>query len=443
MSAGLSYAAAPPLAVPLRWLLGVPAFGVLAGGWLLYAGSDVMLSRWQPATLAWVHLQALGVLLMAMLGALIQLLPVLVGAPIRHAAAIGTAAHALLVPGIVLFVAGLGTGTAAALRAGTGLLAVGLLAYVAAAGVAWLRAPRNGDSTRTIGWAGLSFVIAAGLGLTLAAGHGWESVALLRRLTDLHAGWALIGWVGLLVAAVAWQVVPMFSITAPYPGWLRSGYAPLLVAGLGLASLDAVWPLPSALRLAAAFAGAGAVIAFAATTLWLLHTRRRRVPDPWLAYWYLALAAAVLAAMLWLAGVLRPQWRALPGFEPMIGMLWLAGFGTTLVAGMLQRIVAFLVWLDLSTRLRAARSAGLPPNVRELIPAVALQRQFAAQTTSVLLTLAATMLPVLARPAGVASVLAWGLLALNLLRAIGTGRERLRRIDARAAMHAADHSVTI
>ena len=77
-------------------------------------------------------------------------------------------------------------------------------------------------------------------------------MAALLEVTDLHAGWALIGWVGLLVAAVAWQVVPMFSITAPYPRWLRTTLAPTVVTALGLASLDAGWPLSDWLRHAGA-----------------------------------------------------------------------------------------------------------------------------------------------------------------------------------------------
>lgn len=445
MNAGLSYAASPPLALPLRWFLSVPVFGALAGGWLLWAGPAVMAGRWQPQALAYVHLLALGVLLSAMLGALIQLLPVLVGAPLRRAAPIAAGVQALLLPGIVLFAGGLGTGAAPLVRFGSALLLCALLVYAAAALPAWWRSPRSGESARTIGWAGLSFLIAAALGFTLAAGHGWAGVPLLRRLTDLHAGWALIGWVGLLVAAVAWQVVPMFSITAPYPLWLRTGLAPVSVAALGLASLDAGWPLPDWLGHAAALAAGAALLGFAACTLWLQHRRRRRLPDPWLGYWKLALGCAALAVCLWLAG--RFGLRTGSGgsgssTEMLSGLLWLLGFGTTLVAGMLQRIVAFLVWLDLSTRLSAVRSAALAPNVRELIPAAALQRQFAAQFLSVGLTLAACTLPALARPAGAAGVLAWGLLALNLVRAIRTGRGWRQRIgDGRAAV--AEQSVTI
>ncbi|HNI24463.1 MAG TPA: hypothetical protein PLK47_16830, partial [Plasticicumulans sp.] len=162
-------------------------------------------------------------------------------------------------------------------------------------------------------------------------------------------------------------------------------------------------------------------------------------------YWKLALGCAALAVCLWLAGRFGLRTGSSgsgSSTEMLSGLLWLLGFGTTLVAGMLQRIVAFLVWLDLSTRLRAVRSAALAPNVRELIPAAALQRQFAAQFLSVGLTLAACTLPALARPAGAAGVLAWGLLALNLVRAIRTGRGWRQRIGEGSAA-VAEQSVTI
>lgn len=433
MNPGLSYAASPPLAVPLRWFLSVPAFGMLAGLWLLYAGPAVLAERWQPATLAFVHLLALGVLLTAMLGALIQLLPVLVGAPIRRPAAVGAGVHTLFVPGVLLLAGGLGSGAGAPVRVGVTLLAGALLVFTSAAVSAWRRSPRGGESARTIAWAGLAFGIAAGIGLLLAAGYGWDAVPLYRRYTDLHAGWALLGWVGLLVAAVAYQVVPMFSVTAPYPGWLRVLYAPVLLVALALASAGAFVPLPYALRVGASLAGAAAVLAFAGWTLHLQRTRRRRLPDPWLHYWSLALVAAALAALGWLAGYAWPALWAWPGYEVLLGALWLAGFGTTLVAGMLHKIVAFLVWLDLSTRLRAVVRGRAPPNVRELIPEAAIRRHLYVHAAAIVLLVVAVGVPVLARPAGALAFVAWALLALNLYRAVRTQRDWGRRIAALAA----------
>ena len=80
MQALLSFENAPPFAAPLRFFLTAPAFGVLGGLLLAWVGADIMASRWMPATLALTHLITVGFMLQIMLGALIQILPVVAGA---------------------------------------------------------------------------------------------------------------------------------------------------------------------------------------------------------------------------------------------------------------------------------------------------------------------------------------------------------------------------
>lgn len=78
---GLAFAQAPPPALPMRFLTTALAWGVVAGLWLAWHGDAVALSRWTPATLVLVHMFALGVLGNAMLGSLVQFLPVAAGSP--------------------------------------------------------------------------------------------------------------------------------------------------------------------------------------------------------------------------------------------------------------------------------------------------------------------------------------------------------------------------
>src|SRR3546814_18024726 len=72
----LSYERTPPLSGPLRFLLSAPIFLFLAGALLLWQGPLVLTSSWTPVTLAFTHLLTLGFLTMAMIGALLQILPV-------------------------------------------------------------------------------------------------------------------------------------------------------------------------------------------------------------------------------------------------------------------------------------------------------------------------------------------------------------------------------
>ena len=84
MQALLSFDQSPPLAAPLRFFLTAPLFAVAAGFVIIVSGPDAMVSRWTPAVLALTHLLAAGFMLQVMLGALLQILPVVAGANMRR-----------------------------------------------------------------------------------------------------------------------------------------------------------------------------------------------------------------------------------------------------------------------------------------------------------------------------------------------------------------------
>ena len=79
---GLALTRAPPAPRPLRFLLSAPLWGVFAG--LLLAASPEALAggRWAPPAVALVHVFTLGVLGNAMLGSLLQFLPVAASTPV-------------------------------------------------------------------------------------------------------------------------------------------------------------------------------------------------------------------------------------------------------------------------------------------------------------------------------------------------------------------------
>ena len=79
---GLAFAEAPSPSLPLRFLLTALGWGVFAGIWLAWVGAEAMLSRWTPATLVLVHALVLGLLGNAMLGSLLQFLPVATASPL-------------------------------------------------------------------------------------------------------------------------------------------------------------------------------------------------------------------------------------------------------------------------------------------------------------------------------------------------------------------------
>lgn len=417
--ATLSLAQTPPLAVPLRFILTAPLFAAAAGLLLILYGDDVFVTRWAPWTLALTHLITLGFLASIMVGAVQQLLPVLLGASIPRANLFSAVLHGLLTLGTVALVAGLTGSSRPSMAAAAVLLGSAFLLFSLVVGWCLVRA-RSGHATRiAMALSLVALVLNVTLGVNLAIGYA-GAVQLARHTTDVHLALGLLGWVGLLVMGVAYQVVPMFQITPSYPRWVMTWLAPVtFLALLAWAAAHLIGGMPAPLVSAAAVVlGAGYVL-FAATTLWLQHRRKRRLPDVTLDFWRVGMISLLLSVLVWAAGALSGEMPALA-----LGILFLVGFAMSVVNGMLYKIVPFLVWLHLNNRRQVG---GRPqvgiPNMKKIIPERRLRRQFRLHLATLFTLLAAVAWPVLARPAGVLAVVSAGLLAANLLGALGVYRQ--------------------
>jgi hypothetical protein len=211
---------------------------------------------------------------------------------------------------------------------------------------------------------------------------------LAHPYTRLHIGWGVLGWIGALLIGVAYQVVPMFQITPEYPLPMRRWLIPAL--GLLLLCWTASqWWLPLLSPLFGHLL-ALALIFFAVQTLRLQEQRRRRLADVSLDFWRLAMGSLLLAMLGWLAA----QWFAWPPLELLVGVLFLLGFATSAVNGMLYKIVPFLIWLHLNNRLQAQGSwQGSVPNMKQIIAASATRRQFHLHLLALSLLLLTLVLP--------------------------------------------------
>jgi hypothetical protein len=415
----LSFEQTPPLEDPLRYFLTAPAFALAAALLLLWRGEAAFLSRWSPLTLALTHLLTLGFLTMTMTGALLQMLPVVAGAEVPRPRLTAAGVHILLSSGAALLVAAFLSSLPLLFPFAMALLAAAFTGFLLAAWLALKGNPTVDPSVAGIRLALLALAVTAALGLLLAAGFAWPLPLPLVALADLHALWGLGGWVGLLVAAIAYQVVPMFQLTPLYPARLTCRLAPAVIA---LAIASTVMPAAGAL--------ACAYLLFAGTTVVLLWQRKRPKADAPTLFWYASMTSLALAALAWLAAIAVPTWGEQASFPLAIGVLLLIGFGYSVVNGMLYKIVPFLIWYHLQANLAATPVKA--PNVRQVIAEKSARRQFGMHLLALCLLLLATLWPQqLTRPAGavfLASVLA---LWFNLLRAARMYRTVVRasRVD--------------
>ena len=387
---GLAFASAPRPSLPMRFLVAALAWGAVAGLWLAWQGEIALLSRWTPATLVLVHVFALGLLGNAMLGSLVQFLPVAAGSPLPGTRVVPWL-HAAFNAGLALLLATFAASShALALPAG-GLLGGSLAIFALLALAAVIRGKGARVVREGIGLALLALIVTAALGLLLlAARTGWRGPAA-AGMVDVHAAFGVIGWVLGLLVAVGGVTLPMLQGTRalPVPALRTWQVASVLTLGIAVATLADVVP-GSAWRLAAWPPAAFAL------TVYVLQARAPHRRNPVLRRFWQAGCACLFAASLL---ALRPDVPLVP-----LGVLVLGVGLPLLVVGMALEITAFLTWIAL--RQRVPRGVRVP-GVGSLFEEADRRRAFVLHAVAGAWLVAAAFAPALARSAGLAIALAY------------------------------------
>jgi hypothetical protein len=363
--ASLSTDQAPPISVPLRFFAVAPLFLVLAAVMLLAGEGNPFADAHSPALLAATHCITLGFMATAMMGATQQILPVVVGSPVPASRLVAWLTLAPLAAGTLLLSAGFLRGDAHLLGLAWPLLAAAFAVFIAAALVSLRRARARNLTWTAVLLAILALAGAVTLGVLLDRGYAAGLALDYARLSAMHIGLALGGWVMLLIVGVSYQVVPMFQITPAYPKWLADLLAPTLFATLllNLASLS-IGEAPVRNAVAESLFWLLA-ISFAVTTLWLQHHRRRKIRDATLNFFRLGMFALLFAAACSFAALTVPA--AAAPLRLLSVIAFIGGFAMSLIQGMLYKIVPFLVWFHLFRGGSNAVKAGIP-NMKEVIP---------------------------------------------------------------------------
>jgi hypothetical protein len=345
---GLSLDQAPQLSIPASFFLTIPVGVLLAGYILITTGTAALISPWMPQTLALTHAGTLGVLAMGMVGALYQMTPVIAGSAVPHTR-IAHLVHAFLIIGLAGFVWRLLGGSTTAMSVAIVCFTIAILAFLLPLGWALLRSATSNDTVRGVRLAALSLLAVTVTGLLMARGFA-DGVFSEHRmlLVQYHLTVALLGWVGGLIMAVSWQVIPMFYLAANASKTIMRWFFGLLLAGL-------VFPLILVSLVSETnnylspgqWLGVGALPA--ALVIWLLHPalilrditrRKRKRSDASLLFWRAGLGTALLMIPVAVAALLLPD----PRWQVLFGWLAIWGWAGMIMHGMLSRIVPFLVW---------------------------------------------------------------------------------------------------
>jgi hypothetical protein len=427
MQALLSYDRSPPLGAPLRFFLTAPVFGILAGLLMLWSGESIFASRWSPSTLALTHLITAGFMLQVMLGAMIQIMPVVAGANMAKPNRLAGTVHASLTIGMLFLTAAFLSFSPHMFKIAALFFTVGVACFLVAAFHAFRGVPST--STTVLGLkhalVGLGLTVAFGVGLAVAL--GWAFSVPLMQLADIHAGWGFAAWGAILLAAVAYVVVPMFQLTPAYPAWFdrRFSWAVLVIAVFWTLTVLAGF---ERLAVVLAFVLVLGCATFAVVTLKVQYHSKRPNFDVTQHYWRVAMASALAACGVWVAAQATAVVGDWPGWTQLFGVLLLAGGFMSVIVGMLYKIVPFLVWLHLQNLGLGIAQA---PNMKKIIAEKSMRDQMRVQFVGLALLVLAVFWPEwFVYPAGLVLVSANVWLLRNMLAAVAVYRSHVLKIEA-------------
>jgi hypothetical protein len=382
----LSLDQAPQLSIPVSFFLTVP-FGVLIAAFiLLKTGNASYLSPWMPHAVALTHAGTVGVLAMGMIGALYQMTPVVAGAPVPFTW-LAHMVHGLILAGLIGFIWRLLGGPAVAMSVSIVCFSIALPAFLLPLGWALLRAPTKDITVQGMRVAVLSLVVITLIGLFMSSGFAGGEFSPRRVLwMQLHLTLALLGWVGGLIVAVSWQVIPMFYLASTVNKSTKRWLLVLFVTGLVLPVIVVFTSsestgLISTQRLTAIAALPAALVAWyyhPALILRALTKRKRKRSDASLLFWQAGMGIALLLIPVATAALLLPD----PRWQVLFGWLAIWGWAATIMHGMLSRIVPFLVWFH---RYSAKVGLEIVPSMRSLLPQLKIKTGLILHMSSVLL----------------------------------------------------------
>jgi hypothetical protein len=384
-------APATPALTPATGSIRLAAQHFVAATFYLVAGSAGLLwiapelaagAYLSPRVGGVTHLFTLGWLTTTIFGALTQLLPVALGAPLRYPR-VAEASFWTFAPGAGVLATGIATSTLGLLVPGVLLVAAGTLLAVG-----HLAAALAGARNRDVTWAAIALALgflASTLVLGMMLVHnlhtGFIAGARLRVLA-IHLHVALAGWVLLMIVGVSHRLLPMFLLAHGSDTRWTGRAVMALAAGVILLTAGMAGGA-SGLEWAGTLLLVGGVGCFLRQAYAFHRARVRRKLDPGMLFAAAALtflgASALLGVAVLADGASHPRLATAYVTTGLLGGIVLY------VIGFFYKIVPLLAW---TARFRGRMGREAVPTVAQMYSAPLARVQLTLMATGVLLLVA-------------------------------------------------------
>ena len=346
---GLSFSALPPIDLPFRFFLTAPLFIILCALLILFSGESLWLSRWQPSMLALTHGFTLGFVTMVMMGALLQLLPVIGGIGIANPRRVVLMCHPALVIGTLCLMVNFIWPNTLLTMLTLLLLLLGLGIYIIAIASVLLKRLSQGDSIIGIRFSLVALLLVVFFGALILSFSLPYSINLSsfgstfsgKNITNSHAILGLVGWGSLMVMSVSFQVIPMFHVAPNFPKNI-SHYLP---KGIFILLLLFLFLPVNMLPIIVIFHGI-----FALSLLFIISKRKRKISDNSIRYWQLAACSLLVLNLFYFLPEKLLSQNVIHNKTLLLATFFIYFYLVTVIQGMLLKILPFLSYTHLQQR---------------------------------------------------------------------------------------------
>jgi len=331
----------PSPLLPLAYLTAATTAFLAAALGVPWLATELAGHYYHPHLVALTHTVTLGWITLSIMGASYQLIPIVLERPI-WSERIARWQLGVLLLGASGMIAHFYLGTWPGLALAAGVLAIGVAMHLTNVTLSLRGFTRWTFTSRMValGYAGLALTTT--FGMLLGLNHVWSFLpGEFFPTLYAHVQLALLGWVAPMILGVGARVYPMFLL-APEPRgrlatlqfWGLLAGAPAIVAGLVIGAPILV----KAGAAAAAMAGAAHVC----SVIEMARHRKRPALDWGLRFMMTGAGFVPVVAALGLA--LALGWLSGPRAAMVYAIVAFGGWISLTVAGMMLKIVPFLVW---------------------------------------------------------------------------------------------------
>jgi hypothetical protein len=343
MKVSLATEMAPPFILVAHFFIAGILFLTLSGVALLSMSSELSGYIISSSLAAFSHLYLLGFVMMIIFGAMYQLLPVVLEAPI-FSKDFAYVQFYMYVVGFLMMVSGFSVAEFHLLIPyGAVVTYLSMLIFCFNVFLTFYRLEKITLVGKFLLMGTIFLFISVSLGLLigLSLGHGLLEIDI-DIWVKAHIVGTLGGFVMMIVMGVSMVLIPMFSLSHNFgEQWIKRAFY-LHSFGVALMMIALIAPFPFFVQSIAALCMVLGVLSFVVQIAMILKKRVRKQNDYWvknILFALVCLVASVFTCTLYF-------FKGVDAFGILSGVLFFFGFLLSFIVGHIYKILPFLIWYE-------------------------------------------------------------------------------------------------